>query len=128
MMSGPDPYGTGLYYDTVYSDQYLYPNYGDEGPSWWDLAQQAIREGAQTAQIIGAGYPPGSTVVYAPQYPGGPIVPTVQAPPPSPYPMPMPGQTVPTSAPGGGVQLSNTTLMLLVGGALLFMLGGKRGR
>ena len=27
-----------------------------------------------------------------------------------------------------GIQLSQTTLMLLVGGVLLFMLGGKRGR
>ncbi len=129
MMSGPDPYGSGGYYDTVYADQYFYPNYQDDSPSWWDLAQQAISQGAQTAQIIGAGYPPGSTIVYAPQYPGGPIVPTVQAPPPSgQYPMPLPGPVVSTPAPGGGVQLSNTTLMLLVGGVLLFMLGGKRGR
>lgn len=115
-----DPYGGG-YYDTVYEGQDISP----VAPSWWDLISQGIHEGAQTAQVIGAGYPPGSTIVYSPQYPGGQVVPA-QYPPMQTMPG-VPG-TVPAAAPGAGVQLSNTTLMLLVGGVLLFMLGTKRGR
>jgi hypothetical protein len=120
-----DPWGSGIYADSYNYDSPYYP---DDNPSWWDLAQQAIEEGARTAQIVASGYPPGSTVVYAPQYPGGPAVPTIQAPPSGQYPMPMP---MPGQAPapsGGGVNFSNTTLMLLVGGVLLFMLGTKKGR
>lgn len=119
MMSGPDPYGSG-YYDTIYEGQDISPS----GPSWWDLAQQAIHEGAQTAQIVGSGYPPGSTVVYSPQYPGQ----TAQYPPYQMSPV-APGTPFPQApASGSGVNLSNTTLMLLVGGVLLFMLGTKKGR
>jgi len=123
MMRGPDPfaYGSGDY-DTIYEGQNYPP--GDSGPSIWDLISQGIHEGAQTAQVIGSGYPPGSTIVYSPQYPQGQIV----QPSPGAYPMPLPGPGLQTPTPGGGVNLSNTTLMLLVGGVLLFMLGSKRGR
>ena len=83
-----------------------------EEPAWIDTINRAIERAAQVATLEVAGYPP---------YPNFPT--------PSPTPIPMP---VPTVAQGvqpqsQGVQLSNTTLMLIVGGALLFMLG-KRGR
>lgn len=124
-----DPYGGGYYYDTIYADENYPPPPGGGGPSILDVIAQGIHEGAQTAQVIGSGYPPGSTIVYSPQYPQGQIV----APPPAPYcgPGGCGGAAlvpVPTPAPGGGVNLSNTTLMLLVGGVLLFILGSKRGR
>ena len=110
-----DPYGDGTY-DTVYAGQDISPA---QGPSLADIISQAIHEGAQTAQVIGSGYPAGSTVVYAPSYPGASAHPVIQ---------PGPPFLQPQAAPGGGVNLSNTTLMLLVGGVLLFMLGSKRGR
>ena len=121
-----DPYGGGYYSDVVYTGD-NYPPPPSEGGSIWDIISQGIHEGAQTAQVIGAGYPPGSTVVYSPQYPQGQVV----SPSPAPYyPLPVPpgGPILQTPAPGGGVNLSNTTLMLLVGGVLLFVLGSKRGR
>lgn len=124
-----DPFGGGIYPDADYAragQNYPPPGYDDE-PSWWDLIRQGISEAAQTAQIVAQGYPPGSTIVYSPQYPQGQVV---QAPPPGGYPSPVgPGPfSPPATAPVGGVNLSNTTLMLLVGGVLLFMLGTKRGR
>lgn len=126
-----DPYGTG-----VFADYYGYDSSYDQ-PSWWDLTRDAIREAAETAQIVAQGYPPGSTIVYAPQYPGGPSVPVVQPPQEQPhpyYPLPLPpmgpgpGPAPAPSQGGAGINLSNTTLMLLVGGFLLFSLGSKRGR
>jgi hypothetical protein len=120
MMSGPDIYPVADTYYMPYDDQ---PYYGLPYDPWYGFSiDELIRQGAQTAQIIGAGYPPGSTNVYAPQYPAQQS---------SPYPMPLPTPT-PATALGqaqssGGVQLSTTTLMLLVGGFLLFTLG-KRGR
>jgi hypothetical protein len=124
MMSGPDPYSSddsGGYYSP---DQGIwYPDYyPDSGPSIYDLISQGISQGAQTAQIIGSGYPPGSNVTYAPQYGAQPQQPL-------PLPQLMPGaQPQPKPPAGAGIQLSTTTLMLLVGGFLLFTLGGKRGK
>lgn len=79
---------------------------------WQTLISQSIEAARQVASIHEGGYPPGSTVVYSPttQLPGQP-------------------QTTQLSSQGGspqGIQLSQTTLMLLVGGVLLFMLGGRR--
>lgn len=113
-----DPFGYD-YYGGLSPDQGGWvPDYGDYGePSWRDLISQAIREGAETAQVFGAGYPPGSVNVYAPQT-GYPTIP------PSPGVTPAP---VPTATPqGAGIQLSTTTLMLIVGGFLLFSLGKSR--
>lgn len=112
-----DPFGYD-YYGGLSPDQGGWvPDYGDYNePSWRDLISQAIREGAETAQVFGAGYPPGSVNVYAPQS----SYPTVP---------PAPGaQPIPTVAPqpSGGIQLSTTTLMLIVGGFLLFSLGKSR--
>jgi hypothetical protein len=102
-----DPYG---YQDQI-ADQFYQDDYR---PWWYDLGIEAIRRGAETAQVIGSGYP---------QFPDYPLpVP----PSPVPLPVPIPGVT-PTPQPAGGIQLSTNTLMLLVGGVLLFMLG-KRGR
>jgi hypothetical protein len=88
--------------------------------------QQGI-DRAQQAYIYGElGYPPtppGSTNIYAPQYP--------QQTPPMTVPQLYPSTpTTPAVAPtqGAGIQLSTTTLMLIVGGVLLFMLGTKKGR
>lgn len=123
MMSGPDPMSplADSYY-MPYDDQ---PYYGlPYSDPWYQFSiDELIRQGAQTAQVIGAGYPPGSNVVYAPQYPAGPASPQTvpQLPMPPAVGQGSPGQT------SGGVQLSTTTLMLLVGGFLLFTLG-KRGR
>jgi hypothetical protein len=82
-----------------------------ETPYWWDTVNRAIERAAQVATVATAGYP---------QYPSYPA--------PSPqitqYPT---GQAPTVQAPSGSIQLSNTTLMLIVGGALLFILG-KRGR
>jgi len=121
MMSGPDPYGTygdsGDYYSPDLG--VWYPDYPDSGPSVTDLISQGIYAG----QVIGAGYPPGSNVTYAPSYSsgGGGAQQTM------PYPQLMQPQTQ-ARPQTQGIQLSNTTLMLLVGGALLFMLGTKKGR
>lgn len=101
-----DPYGYQI------ADQFYQGD--DYRPYWYDLGVEAIRRGAETAQIIGSGYP---------QYPNYPL-PT--PPPPLPLPTPAPGVT-PTPQSAGGIQLSQTTLMLIVGGFLLFTLG-KRGR
>lgn len=87
------------------------PSY--ETPWYVDSINRAIERAAQVATVNAAGYPP---------------YPTFPSPSPAPVPMPMP-----VPSPGvqqqssGGIQLSQTTLMLIVGGFLLFTLG-KRGR
>lgn len=80
------------------------PSY--ETPWWADTINRAIERAAQVATVQTAGYP--------------------QIPPfPTPAPLPLPVST--TQQPRtDGIQLSQTTLMLLVGGVLLFMLGGRR--
>jgi hypothetical protein len=88
------------------------PSY--ETPWWVDTINRGIERAAQVATLEVAGYPP---------YPNYPL-PTPQ---PTPMPAPLPGVTPQPQSPGSGIQLSQTTLMLLVGGVLLFMLG-KRGR
>jgi hypothetical protein len=87
-----------------------------EEPWYADSINRAIERAAQVATLEVAGYP---------QYPNYPL-PTPQ---PIPTPMPTPITTtgVQPQQRGEGIQLSQTTLMLLVGGVLLFMLG-KRGR
>jgi hypothetical protein len=84
-----------------------------EEPWWIDTINRGIERAAQVATLEVAGYPP---------YPSYPTRPT-----PQPMPMPMAAPGVAPQGPGSGIQLSQTTLMLLVGGVLLFMLG-KRGR
>lgn len=109
----PDPGYVGPYspeyYDQVIADQYRDDPYR---PFWYDLGIEIVRRGAETAQIASAGWP---------SYPQIPQPP----PTPQPYPQPSPGAQPPQDK--DSVKLSNTTLMLLVGGVLLFMLG-KRGR
>lgn len=83
-----------------------------EEPWYADSINRAIERAAQVATLEVAGYPP------YPSYP---------TPSPQPIPMPAPMPGVQPQPPGSGIQLSQTTLMLLVGGVLLFMLG-KRGR
>lgn len=90
-----------------------------EEPWYADAINRAIERAAQVATLEVAGYPP---------YPPG-VTPQPSCGPsgcaPSPGVTPTPGvQPQPT---GQGINLSNTTLMLLVGGFLLFTLG-KRGR
>ena len=93
-------------------------SYDDYDNPWIDLINRGI-DRAEQAYIYGElGYPP--QPVYAPVY-----APNYPAPSPQPIPMPAPGAT--PQPQGGSLQLSNTTLMLIVGGVLLFMLG-KRGR
>jgi len=96
-----DPFGSN--YETVS----FRPSY--EEPWYVDTINRAIERAAQVATIEVGGYPP---------YPSFPA----STPQPAPYPMPV--GTVPQ--PREGIQLSQTTLMLLVGGVLLFMLGGRR--
>ena len=107
-----------------------YGNWYDDSssPPWYaDVLNNAIWAGSQAAQTAETGmYQPGSNVVYAPQIgiqqPGQPI-------PQTPIGLPVPGAAPhPAAQATSGIQLSQTTLMLLVGGVLLFMLGGKRGR
>jgi len=88
------------------------PSY--ETPWWIDTINRGIERAAQVATLEVAGYPP------YPSYP-------TPSPSPVPMPMPVPAPGVQPQSPGSGIQLSQTTLMLLVGGVLLFMLG-KRGR
>jgi len=110
--------------DYAQFDDYPYyelppPPYSDR--SWYEFSiDDLIRRGAETAQIIGAGWP-SANVVYAPQFPGQQTPQTVQQ-----TPLPLPASQQP-QMPGQGIQLSPTTLLLLVGGFLLFTLG-KRGR
>jgi len=81
------------------------PSY--ETPPWLDTINRAIERASQVATIEVGGYPP---------YPS--------------YPSPSPGSYPPQGVaphPQGGIQLSTNTLMLIVGGFLLFTLG-KRGR
>jgi hypothetical protein len=115
MMSGPDIYG----YDPVYHspDEGIW--YGDT-PNWWDLASQGIDQAAQTAQIIGAGYPPGSNVSiqYPQQQPALAVMPQL-------YPQTTP--TVTAQPKTGVLNLSTNELLILglIGFAFIF---GKRGR
>lgn len=83
-----------------------------EEPWYVDTINRAIERAAQVATVNAAGYPP------YPNYP---------TPTPQPSPGPQPGPGVQPQPRGEGIQLSQGTLMLLVGGVLLFMLG-KRGR
>lgn len=87
------------------------PNNDQSQPWYVNTINKAI-DAAGSAYIIGErGYPQQQPMIYPQQYPQGYVV---------------PGTT--TQSPLSGVQLSNTTLMLLVGGALLFLLGTKKGR
>jgi hypothetical protein len=88
------------------------PSY--ETPWYVDSINRAIERAAQVATIEAGGYPP---------YPNYPL----PTPPPVPQPAPMLAPGVQPQASGSGIQLSQTTLMLIVGGFLLFTLG-KRGR
>lgn len=83
---------------------------------WQVLISQGIEAARDVARIHEGGYPPGSTIVYSPttQLPGQPQTG-----------LPVPGAGQQPGA-GPGVQVSQTTLMLIVGGVLLFMLGGRR--
>lgn len=86
-----------------------------EEPWYVDTINRAIERAAQVATVNAAGYPP------YPQYPAqtaqpAPVPTVAQAPGVTPQPQ------------REGIQLSQGTLMLIVGGALLFMLGSKRGR
>lgn len=81
------------------------PSY--ETPWYVDTINRAIERAAQVATVDVGGYP----------YPNYPLPPPLQ---------PYPPQGV-APQPSGGIQLSQTTLMLIVGGFLLFTLG-KRGR
>lgn len=84
-----------------------------ETPIWIDTINRGIERAAQVATIAVGGYPP---------YPTFPS--PAPSPQPAPYPLPLPsGQPS-----GAGIQLSTNTLMLLVGGFLLFTLGQRRGR
>lgn len=82
------------------------PSY--ETPYWVDTINRAIERAAQVAMIEVGGYPP------YPQYPT-----------PSPPPPPPPNGAAPRP-PGQALTLSTNTLMLLVGGFLLFTLGQRR--
>jgi hypothetical protein len=115
-----DPFGGG--YDDYYSGGYS----SDSSSSIWDVINNAINQGSYDAQLAIAGYPPGSTVVYAPQssYPQYPQYPATT---PQPTPV-IPGGAPHPATPGAGIQLSNTTLMLFGLGLALFVLGSKRGR
>jgi hypothetical protein len=86
------------------------PSY--ETPWYVDTINRAIERASQVATIDVGGYPP------YPNYP---------TPQPAPYPSPLPPGMAPQTQPSGGIQLSTNTLMLIVGGFLLFTLG-KRGR
>jgi hypothetical protein len=88
-----------------------YPSPSYEIPWWGDTINRAIERAAQVATVHSSGYPP---------------YPTFPAPQPQPMPMPYPVQQQQPS--GAGIQLSTNTLMLLVGGFLLFTLGQRRGR
>ena len=88
------------------------PSY--ETPWWVDTINRGIERAAQVATLEVAGYPP------YPNYP----TPTPQ---PAPVPMPVPQPGVTPQPQSQGIHLSQGTLMLVVGGVLLFMLG-KRGR
>lgn len=114
--AGPDPYGS---YEPAYNpNQGVWYDY-DDSFSWGDFAEQAINQAARTAQIIGAGYPPNANVTYSP---------TVNQQQPYCGPQGCGAGPIPvvTAQPPGGIQLSTTTLMLIVGGVLLFSLGKSR--
>jgi hypothetical protein len=107
------PYSPEFY---TQADQYYMPD--NYEPPWLTLAREGIRRGAETAQIVASGYP---------SYPSYPT-PTPQ---PAPMPAPAPGpglQPTPAPAQSSGITLSPMTLMLLVGGFLLFTLGKSKGR
>lgn len=115
-----DPYGV----DPV-ADSYFM---GDD--PWYAFSiDNLIRQGAQTAQVALGGYPPNTNVVYSPTYYPLPVPPDQsRVPLPGGHgPVPPPVTPAPEAPRPGGIQLSTNTLMLLVGGFLLFTLG-KRGR
>ena len=85
-----------------------------ESPWYVDSINRAIERAAQVATLEVAGYPP------YPSYP-------TPSPQPQPYPLPVPTPGATPQPQREGIQLSQTTLMLIVGGFLLFTLG-KRGR
>lgn len=116
-----DEYGD--FYGLPYVPDYIVPV--DDSPSrqptvarsyeepWYvDSINRAIERAAQVATVEVAGYPP---------------YPTFPTPSPAPVPMPVPMPGVQPQQSTGGIQLSTNTLMLIVGGFLLFTLG-KRGR
>lgn len=115
-----DPFG----FDPV-ADSYFM---GDD--PWYAFSiDNLIRQGAQTAQVALGGYPPNTNVVYSPTYyplPAPPDQSRVPLP-GGPGPVPPPVTPAPEAPRPPGIQLSTNTLMLLVGGFLLFSLG-KRGR
>lgn len=103
--------------------------YGQPGgplDPWQAIISQGIEAARDVARGATSNYPysspdepyaRGGVAVYAPTLPPYPS--------PAPVPVPAPGGPPPTGLPGG-IQLSTTTLMLLVGGALLFSLGKSR--
>lgn len=115
-----DPFGqyTPDYGDYGEPGGYSYPG---DGSQLYDIFSQGIHEAAQTAQVIGAGYPPGSNVsiqypsAQSPQYPG------------QQYPQqPVLAQHSPQPS-GFGLQISTT--QAIIGGLILFaFFAGKRGR
>lgn len=130
MLGGPDPFGINQsepqnypMYGGMYSDPAFGPYPGvivyDDSPNWLDLISQGIGAAQDVARIAVGGYPPQDIYapIYAPQYPAQTV------------PQMTPAQQAAAQArsQGGGIQLSTTTLMLLVGGFLLFT-AGKRGR
>lgn len=115
-MYGPDPYGYDPAFNTPSGGGYSYPGEYDDMNPWLGILSQGISAAQDVARVAVGGYPPQDIYapVYAPQYPaqpGQPMTPAQMAQAPHP----------------GGIQISTTTLMLFVGGVLLFMLG-KRGR
>lgn len=133
MMYGPDPYDLQVidpqYYPLPVADYgYGYPpppGYSDE-MTWVDLVSQGIGAARDVARVAVGGYPPQDIYapIYAPQYPAQT----------DPRQTPTPGEQSQAIAQaqaqrsGVGFQISTPTLMLVVGGVLLFMLGQKRGR
>ena len=102
------PYSPEYYEAASYGQSY-------ETPYWIDTINRGIERAAQVATVAVGGYPP------YPQYP-------VASPQPMPLPTPLAAPGVAPRPPGQGITLSTNTLMLLVGGVLLFMLGSKKGR
>lgn len=104
----------GPYSPEYYDPVSYYPD-NSYRPWWYDIGVEAIRRGAETAQVIGSGWP---------SHP--PPVPQIQ-PQPLPAPYPLPG-VQPQARDGAGIQLSTNTL--LIGGLILFafIFGSRKGR
>ena len=112
-----DPFG----YDNSY-DSYR-PSY--EPLSVVDLISQGIEVAGDVARGAWGDYRYPDDPRYRPNV----TVYPQPAPGPAPQPGPAPTPTLqPGTQPKDSVTFSNTTLMLLVGGALLFFLGTKKGR